>query len=77
MGLLDSTNIPTEGRKVTHIRVDRIGAATKDGLWWVALAFDDESAKPQGMFHGYAEAAALGAELAKQWGVDVVVTKVV
>ena len=77
MGLLDSSGVSTEGRRVTHIRVDRIGAATEGVLWWVALAFDDESTKPQGMFHGYDEAAALGAELAKRWGVEVVVTKVV
>jgi len=77
MGLLDSTNVSAEGRQVIHIRVDRIGAATEGGLWWVALAFEDGSTKPQGMFHGYDEAAALGADLAKQWGVEVVVTKVV
>jgi hypothetical protein len=77
MGLLDSTNISTEGHTVTHIRVDRIGAATESGLWWVALAFEDGSTKPQGMFHGYDEAAALGGKLAEQWGVEIVVTKVV
>lgn len=77
MGLLDSSDIKTEGRKVTHIRVDRIGAATESGLWWVALAFDDGSTKPQGMYANYDDAAALGAELAKQWGVEVQVTKLV
>lgn len=77
MGLLDTNGIQTEGHKVTHIRVDRIGAATEGGLWWVALAFDDGSSKPQGMFANYDEAAALGAELAKQWGVEVQVTKLV
>jgi len=77
MGLLDSSEVTTGGRKVTHIRVDRIGAATADGLWWVALAFEDQSTKPQGMFASYDDAAALGADLAKQWGVDVQVTKLV
>ncbi|MGB4441622.1 MAG: hypothetical protein WBJ62_05300 [Coriobacteriia bacterium] len=77
MGLLDSTDVSAEGHQVAHIRVDRIGAATEGGLWWVALGFEDGSTKPKGMFHGYDEAAALGADLAKQWGVEVVVTKVV
>lgn len=68
---------PAEGQKVTHIRVDRIGAATEGGLWWDALSFEDGSTKPQGMFHGYDEAAALGADLTRQWDVEVVVTKLV
>ena len=77
MGLLDSNGIQTEGHRVTHVRVDRIGAATEGGLWWVALAFEDGSTKPQGMYVSYDEAAALGAELASQWGVEVQVTKLV
>ena len=77
MGLLDSNDVQTEGHKVTHIRVDRIGAATEGGLWWVALAFEDGSSKPQGMYANYDDAAALGADLAKQWGVEMQVTKLV
>lgn len=77
MGLLDSNGVTTEGHKVTHIRVDRIGAATESGLWWVALAFEDGSTKPQGMYVNYDEAAALGAELATRWSVEVQVTKLV
>lgn len=77
MGLLESSDVRTEGHRVTHIRVDRIGAATEGGLWWVALAFDDDSTKPQGMYANYEDAAALGAELAAQWGVEVQVTKLV
>lgn len=77
MGLLDSRDISTEGHRVIHIRVDRIGAATEGGLWWVALAFDDGSTKPQGMYANYDDAAALGTELAAKWGVDMQVNKLV
>ena len=77
MGLLDSNDISIEGHRVIHIRVDRIGAATEGGLWWVALAFDDGSTKPQGMYANYDDAAALGAELAAKWGVEMQVNKLV
>jgi hypothetical protein len=77
MGLLDSGEIEAGGRKVTHVRVDQIGAATESGLWWVALAFEDGSNKPQGMYTNYDDAAALGADLAKQFGVEVEVNKLV
>ena len=77
MGLLETPDIPTEGRRVTHVRVDRIGSAGGKELWWVALAFDDESTKPSGMFTDAESADALGKQLAAQWGVEVVVTHVV
>ncbi len=77
MGLLDSPEISTEGRKVTHVRVDRIGSAGAKSLWWVALAFEDGSTKPSGMFTDRDSAHQLGSELAASWGVDVHVTHVV
>ena len=77
MGLLDASNISEEGRKVVRIRVDRIGNAGGKELWWVALAFDDESTKPQGMFSDFDSATALGQKLAAEWAVDSVVTYVV
>lgn len=77
MGLLDSSHIPTDGRRVTRVRVDRIGAAGAQELWWVALAFEDESTKPSGMFTDYDSAYALGSDLAATWGVEVAVNRVV
>ncbi len=77
MGLLDSSYVPTEGHKVVRVRVDRIGNAGGRELWWVALAFEDESTKPSGMFADRAEAEALGQQLAAEWGVETVVTLVV
>lgn len=77
MGLLDTQDISTDGRRVTHIRVDRIGNAGGKELWWVALAFEDESTKPSGMFTDAESAEALGRQLAEQWGVEAVVTHVV
>lgn len=76
MGLLDSSNVPTEGHSVVHVRVDRIGATGEKELWWVALAFEDGSTKPSGMFTDYETANELGQKLAAEWGVTVVVTKV-
>jgi phosphomannomutase len=76
MGLLDSSGVSADGRRVTHIRVDRIGNVGGNELWWVALAFDDESTKPEGMFASYDSAAALGERLAKEHGVQVVRTEV-
>ena len=43
MGILDSSNIPTDGRKVVRVRCDRIGSAGGRELWWVALAFADDT----------------------------------
>lgn len=77
MGMLDSSEIQTDGRKVTHVRVDRIGNAGEKELWWVALAFEDGSTKPSGMFTDYESANSLGDQLAADWGVDIVVTRVV
>lgn len=77
MGLLDTPDISTEGRHVTHIRVDRIGNAGGKELWWVALSFEDGSTKPSGMFTDAGSAEALGKRLAAQWGVEVVITHVV
>ncbi|MBN1192596.1 MAG: hypothetical protein JXA36_02735 [Coriobacteriia bacterium] len=77
MGLLNSSNIPTEGKRVVKVRVDRIGAAAGKELWWVALGFNDETTKPEGMFTNYDEAASLGTQLADEWHVEVVVTKAV
>lgn len=75
MGILDS-NVPIDGRTVTHVRVDRIGSAGGQELWWVALAFEDGSTKPSGMFTDYEAAQALGRSLASEWNVEVVVSKV-
>jgi len=77
MGLLDTPDIPTDGHRVTHVRVDRIGNAGGKELWWVALAFEDESTKPSGMFTDLESAEELGRRLAGQWGVEVEVTYVV
>lgn len=77
MGLLDTPDIPIAGHTVTHIRVDRIGNAGGRELWWVALAFEDESTKPQGMFTDFESANELGTSLAEQWKVEVRVTHVV
>ncbi|MEA5075018.1 MAG: hypothetical protein VB139_01555 [Coriobacteriia bacterium] len=43
----------------------------------MALAFDDESTKPSGMFGDKTEARALADGLAAEWHVPVVVTQVV
>ncbi|MDP2299656.1 MAG: hypothetical protein U1E08_03475 [Coriobacteriia bacterium] len=77
MGILDTPDIPVEGRTVTRVRVDRIGNAGGKELWWVALAFEDESTKPAGMFTDFESADELGRKLAADWGVDAVVTHVV
>ena len=74
---IDSNGISTEGHKIVRVRADRIGSAADKELWWVALAFEDESTKPMGMFTDFASAKALGDELAAQWGVPAVVTNVV
>jgi hypothetical protein len=70
---LDS-NVDVEGKRVVHVRVDRIGATGDRELWWVALAFEDESTKPEGMFTNQALATELGESLAERHGVRVVVS---
>ena len=77
MGLLDSSDVATSGKRIVRIRCDRIGNAGGRQLWWVALGFDDESTKPSGMFGDFNEAKRLADELASQHGVEVVVTEVV
>ena len=77
MGTIDSSNISLEGHTVVRVRVDRIGNAGEKELWWVALALEDDTTKPSGMFTDYETAYALGQDLAAQWGVEVAVTKVV
>ena len=77
MGLLDSSEVSTSGKKVVRVRCDRIGRAGGRQLWWVALAFDDESTKPSGMFGDKVEARSLADQLAAEWRVPVVVTEVV
>lgn len=76
MGLLDSSNVPTEGHTVVRVRLDRISATGDKELWWVALAFEDESTKPHGLFTEYETAHALGQQLGAEWGVPVVETRV-
>ena len=77
MGLLNSSEVTTEGKRVVGVRCDRIGNAGGRELWWVALAFDDESTKPSGMFGDMAGAKKLADELAPTWNVAVTVTEVV
>ncbi|MDY0341676.1 MAG: hypothetical protein RBS17_10765 [Coriobacteriia bacterium] len=77
MGLIDSPEVTTAGRRITGIRCDRIGNAGGRELWWVALAFDDESTKPSGMFGNLDDAKTLADELASTWNVTVTVTEVV
>lgn len=77
MGVLDSSHIDADGRKITHVRVDRIGSAGEKELWWVALAFEDGSTKPSGMFTDYETARELGDRLAAEQQLEVVVTRVV
>lgn len=77
MGLLDSSEVSTSGKKVVRVRCDRIGNAGGRQLWGVALAFDDESTKPSGMFGDAAEAKALADQLGAEWRVPVVVTEIV
>lgn len=77
MARIDSSDISIEGHRVTHIRMDRIGSAGARELWWVALAFEDESTKPEGMFADVEAASALAKELAAEWGTEVVITKVI
>lgn len=76
MGLLDSTEVSTSGKKIVRIRCDRIGNAGGRELWWVALGFDDESTKPSGMFGNFDDAKRLADELASEHRVQVVVTEV-
>ena len=77
MGLLNSSEVTTEGKRVVGVRCDRIGNAGGRELWWVALAFDDDSTKPSGMFGDMAGAKKLADELASTWNVAVTVTEVV
>lgn len=76
MGILDSSNIPTDGKKVVRVRCDRIGNAGGRELWWVALAFADDTTKPAGMFGTLGEARELADALAAEWSVGVAVTEV-
>ena len=76
MGTLDSS-VSAEGRKVTAVRVDRIGNAGDRELWWVALQFDDGGTKPSGMYTDYESASVLGAQLAAEWSVEIVVNRMV
>lgn len=70
---IDSSDIRLDPTTVTHIRMDRIGGAA-DGLWWVADAMTDGSAKPEGMFTNRDEALSLANSLAEKFGVEVRVT---
>lgn len=70
---LDTGNIEVDASAISHIRVDRIGGAG-DGLWWVAEALKDGSAKPEGMFVSEDDAMRLAQNLAETWHVDVRVT---
>lgn len=64
---LNTDDISTSGKTISHIRVDRIGGAS--GLWWVAEEFTDGSTKPEGMFPDKDAALDLADELSRQWGV--------
>lgn len=77
MGILESPEVSTSGKRVVNIRCDRIGNAGGRELWWVALGLDDESTKPSGMFGDFGDAKQLADELAVQHSVQVVVTRVV
>jgi len=68
---IESNDVTTEGKTVVRVRVDRIGAAGDRELWWVALAFQDETTKPEGMFTDKAQALELAGSLAAEWGVQV------
>jgi len=70
---LESGDIALDPASITHIRVDRIGGAG-DGLWWVAEALADGSAKPEGMFTSQADAMTLARNLSGTYRVDVRVT---
>ena len=77
MGLLESSEVSTSGKKIVRIRCDRIGNAGGRELWWVALGFDDETTKPSGMFGNFEDAKRLADELAAEHGAQVAVTEVV
>ncbi|MDZ4169773.1 MAG: hypothetical protein U1E26_08975 [Coriobacteriia bacterium] len=70
---LETSEALYEAHSVTHVRVDKIGG-TAAGLWWVAVAFEDGSSKPEGLFTTQDEAMKLAAELAASWHVEVQVT---
>lgn len=72
---LDGSAVPSDGKRVLHIRVDRIAGVGGAGLWWVAQALDDGSAKPEGMFVDRSEAMSLAEELAAASGLGVVVNE--
>lgn len=65
------SDISSTDKRVTAIRVDRIGAAGERELWWVAEAFEDGSTKPEGMFTDKQDALTLAEQLAGTWGVSV------
>ncbi|PKQ36751.1 MAG: hypothetical protein CVT59_11010 [Actinobacteria bacterium HGW-Actinobacteria-1] len=71
---ITSNEVSAEGKTVVRVRVDRIGAAGDRELWWVALAFEDETTKPEGMFTDKAQALGLAGTLASEWGVQVALT---
>lgn len=70
---LNNETSPIDPKAVTHVRVDRIGG-TGDGLWWVAVALGDGTAKPEGMFTAQDAAMSLASELKARYGVEVRVT---
>lgn len=71
---LDSSNISPDGKRVSTIRVDRIGSTGQQELWWVAEAFEDGTTKPEGMFTDKVKAVELATELAGKWSVQVAVS---
>jgi len=71
------SDISSDDKRVTAIRVDCIGSTGDRELWWVAEAFEDGSTKPEGMFTDKQEALTLAEELAGKWGVAVSSAKLV
>jgi len=59
---------------VVRVRVDRIGVAGDRELWWVALAFADESTQPEGLYTDRERAMELGQSLARRHEVRLVVS---
>lgn len=74
---INSQDISTDGKSVVRVRVDRIGSAGERELWWVALAFADDSTKPEGMFTDREHALELAGRLATDWDVKVVLSDAV
>ena len=62
-------------KKLDHVRLDCISRSDSGlELWWVAKAFSDDSAEPDGMFVNKADAEAHAKELADSLGLQIVVT---